>query len=62
MNALKKIRRLETAAKLAPVVMLGVALLAGQALATTPQPNEICIGDYFCYKYCFRVGIIKICI
>ncbi|MCU7788572.1 hypothetical protein ODS41_11680 [Pyrobaculum sp. 3827-6] len=62
MNALKKIRRLETAAKLAPALMLGATLLAGQALAGNVQPNTICIEGVGCIGICFPIGPVLVCL
>ncbi|MGB9704137.1 MAG: hypothetical protein ACPL3C_01710 [Pyrobaculum sp.] len=62
MNALKKIRRLETAAKLAPALMVGATLLAGQALAGNIQPNLVCVEGGSCVWVCIRIGPIMICL
>lgn len=61
MNA-KKVKRYELMVKAAPLVMMAATALVPQlAHAAAPSPNEICIGSA-CIRFCFKWGIISICL
>ena len=64
MTTIKKVKRLEKIIRATPAVALLASIATANlvsAAAQSPAPNEICI-DGFCFKYCYKWWIIKICV